>query len=344
MLAGIIQTIIMALGIATGNISSNAYKGGNVFNEKNEITETKPTIKLQTTNVVNNETYTKNARIINSKENTNDEKWEKWYLGTETNYNNAFLSIRNSVYTQAWVSDKYLRINTWHLYEITPYYTANDNTITIDTDISIELKLSGAIGSNVSSMYSYTAIANDTPYLREHLQDYIDLTLTSSIESQLEQLENNVSWSYTTTQNEQPIGSNYEYELTQRYTSTLTARNGEKVYVLIRQHLANAGQYNFYYWLNYNWNQGYSNAWNNFISITPNTFKIQAEDILMPNYEVVDIPGLMFTIISLPFSFISTAFNLTIFPNTPYAVNFANLFMVILAAFILMWLIKKVFH
>lgn len=57
------------------------------------------------------------------------------------------------------------------------------------------------------------------------------------------------------------------------------------------------------------------------------------------NYEVVDIPGLMWQILSMPFSFVSQAFNLTLFPGTPYQVNIANLFLSIVAIFVFTWLI-----
>lgn len=59
-------------------------------------------------------------------------------------------------------------------------------------------------------------------------------------------------------------------------------------------------------------------------------------------YEVVDIPGMMFQIIGMPFAFISTAFNLTIFPGTPYQLNISNLILAILAVILFTWLITKV--
>lgn len=43
------------------------------------------------------------------------------------------------------------------------------------------------------------------------------------------------------------------------------------------------------------------------------------------NYEVIPLGELMLTILSMPFNFLSTAFNITLFPNTPYAINIANL-------------------
>lgn len=58
------------------------------------------------------------------------------------------------------------------------------------------------------------------------------------------------------------------------------------------------------------------------------------------NIEVIDLPGLMFEILSMPFTFISTAFNLTLFPNTPYQLNIANLFLAILAVILFGWIIS----
>lgn len=57
-------------------------------------------------------------------------------------------------------------------------------------------------------------------------------------------------------------------------------------------------------------------------------------------YEVVDIPGLMFSILGMPFAFISTAFNLTLFPGTPYAVNIAHIFMAIIGVLIIIAIIR----
>ena len=56
--------------------------------------------------------------------------------------------------------------------------------------------------------------------------------------------------------------------------------------------------------------------------------------------EVVDIGGLMLQIISMPFSFISTAFNLTLFPGTPYQINIGNFILGILAILTILFIIK----
>lgn len=55
--------------------------------------------------------------------------------------------------------------------------------------------------------------------------------------------------------------------------------------------------------------------------------------------EVVDIPGLMFNILTMPFAFISQAFNLTLFPGTLWEINIANLFLAVIGILIFMWII-----
>lgn len=56
--------------------------------------------------------------------------------------------------------------------------------------------------------------------------------------------------------------------------------------------------------------------------------------------EVIDIPGLMWQILIMPFSFISQAFNVTIFEGTPYQLNFANLFKGLIAIMTLLFVIR----
>ena len=60
------------------------------------------------------------------------------------------------------------------------------------------------------------------------------------------------------------------------------------------------------------------------------------------NYEVIDIPDLMFTILSMPFSFVSQAFNLTIFGGTPYQINLSALFLGLIGAIIFIVIIKLI--
>lgn len=56
--------------------------------------------------------------------------------------------------------------------------------------------------------------------------------------------------------------------------------------------------------------------------------------------EVIDVPGVMFDVLGMPFTFISTAFNLTLFAGTPYAINISTLFLSIIAVLVFVFLIK----
>ena len=56
--------------------------------------------------------------------------------------------------------------------------------------------------------------------------------------------------------------------------------------------------------------------------------------------EVVDIPNIMFTVLGMPFTFISTGLNLTLFPGTNYAINIGNLFLMIIAVGTFIFLLR----
>ena len=57
---------------------------------------------------------------------------------------------------------------------------------------------------------------------------------------------------------------------------------------------------------------------------------------------MVNLPGLMWDILAMPYSFISQAFNLTLFPGTPYSINFANLFLSIFGVLVFIFIFKLI--
>lgn len=77
-------------------------------------------------------------------------------------------------------------------------------------------------------------------------------------------------------------------------------------------------------------------------SICINSFDILGYIPPEVDIEVVDIGSLMFTILSLPFSFFSQAFNFTLFAGTPYAINIADTLLLVLIVLIIIWLIKLI--
>ena len=66
--------------------------------------------------------------------------------------------------------------------------------------------------------------------------------------------------------------------------------------------------------------------------------------IELPNntYEVIDLAGLMFTILGMPFAWFSTAFNFTIFAGTPYAINIGEILLSLIAVMIGLIIIRIV--
>ena len=71
------------------------------------------------------------------------------------------------------------------------------------------------------------------------------------------------------------------------------------------------------------------------------TLKIAGTGIIPnTNYEVIDVGGLMFDIVGMPFYFISTAFNLTLFPGTPYQINISSLFLSLIAVLVFIFLLR----
>ena len=59
-----------------------------------------------------------------------------------------------------------------------------------------------------------------------------------------------------------------------------------------------------------------------------------------PTYEVIDLPNVMLSILTMPFTFFSQAFNLTLFPNTPYALNIGHTILIIVGVIGTIYLIK----
>ena len=59
-----------------------------------------------------------------------------------------------------------------------------------------------------------------------------------------------------------------------------------------------------------------------------------------PTYEVIDLPNVMLSILTMPFTFFSQAFNLTLFPNTPYAINVGHTILIVVGVIGSIYLIK----
>lgn len=57
------------------------------------------------------------------------------------------------------------------------------------------------------------------------------------------------------------------------------------------------------------------------------SYTISGNFIPGTHIEVIDLPSIMFQVLGMPFTFITTAFSLTLFPGTPYAIDIGNIFL-----------------
>ena len=63
---------------------------------------------------------------------------------------------------------------------------------------------------------------------------------------------------------------------------------------------------------------------------------------LESGYEILDINSLLFTILTMPFTFFSQAFNFTFFEGTAYAFNISDTLLLVLCALIIIYLVKLI--
>lgn len=221
-----------------------------------------------------------------------------------TNYTHPYLNISNTIYSFT-QRIQYGTYNAlqFHIYQFTNYYNSTVN-------VNIEMQMLPAAGE-----------INQTEYIRASINTEInapiDLTLTANTQQQLETYTNSGSFIIYETR----------YETT-AYPSlqipTITFQPNETKTLSIK----------------FDRRQDSTTYQQNVpLEFTLNgTATIPSQPL-----EVIDVPSLMFTVLSMPFSFISQAFNLTIFPNTPYQINFSNLFLTIISIFVMLWLIKHIF-
>ena len=80
----------------------------------------------------------------------------------------------------------------------------------------------------------------------------------------------------------------------------------------------------------------------NFFTLQMKQTKISYTYTFTPSTEgVIDLPGLLWNILAMPFGFISTAFNLTMFPGTMYQINIGHLLLVLVNALIIIFVIRR---
>lgn len=324
MLANLITTILLALGVATGNVSSNVYKGGNAFNNEIELNNTKP---IQ--NAINTDVTLRFESVQSYNINNNPNKFSrKYYMYEEGQtttspvYNNEYFNIYNSTYMYPTDQSNQTHYKLITIFKLTPYVNYTQETITIKQNIVI---------TNTNGGSTYWIIYTDNFISNTDISDKIDMNLTIGT---LQDLDTNIV-------NNNSIKTYRETNTNNLDTNSpdLNLLNNENDYII--NNIIDTETY--YIVLITTVVQGYPITTANLGYIEPNSINIKGQGrITEINYEVVDIPNLMFTILTMPFSWYSTAFNLTVFPGTPYALNFGNLILTMVAALTLLYIIKKI--
>jgi hypothetical protein len=253
------------------------------------------------------------------------------------NKTNNYINIKETTYTQTIQYNKpvpldrqiinYYDYNTIRyetstiiITEITTYSGITDNTI--DYEISL---------LNNNNLSAYPVIDADIIQYKTNndLSEFINQTNYAVLNNQkgiFTDITNN--FSYTETKNL----NDYEIEENINITTSIQLNNIWKTYMIT-----------YIKWDNTTYKQlPIDNSSMDNDLITMDNGEIFGNIYTGGGYEYVDIPNLMFTILTLPFSFISQAFNLTLFPNTPYSINIGNLFLSVIAIILLMWLLQKI--
>lgn len=350
-LTNLITSCMLATGVAT---TTPVYHADNL-----------PSTQAQ--NIVNN--YSETLQQVNTTSQTYTgydlNEWTYQYTETETKtnyaYNSNYINVLATKYQSTFSytvnnefclgygneiimngqenKNYYERLTrSTFVFQLTPY---NYN---IDTETTIQLysvinnyldEYNDTIGFNDKYLYKsvYTTSQADwSEYLNRQIVQYQCNVLINEIED----VNNNF---YYTKQNYKIELDNYgltpynditELQLTPKKTN----------YVIIDEVIAlNAFAYDPF-------NQEYESLQQKVIPMKTGmngygNITISGTNIIPDStYEVIDIPGLMWEILTMPFSFVSQAFNLTLFPGTPYQVNISNLFLSIIAIIVFVWLIS----
>lgn len=255
----------------------------------------------------------------------------------QTYKNNDYIAIQETTYTQTIgitnYSNQIYNFKSYYDYGTTRYETSMLTITQITTYSGIT---NNAIDYEISllnnnSVAIYPEIEADITQLKTNndLSQYINLTAygTYNITKTLyTDIKNN--YSTTTTKNL----ANYTIDQDTQLNTEIQLNNIWKTYIITYVQWDQESQ------------QELATSSNNYDEDLLTIDNAEIYGVLAPidAYEVIDIPGLMFTILTLPFSFITQAFNITLFPNTPYSINIGNLFLSIVAIIILMWLLQKI--
>ena len=361
-----IKQLILTTMLTTGvGMSAPVYHAENTSQSTTENVYTDYTI---TPTIV----YANSTAYQNQKINNTGSYYEDGYISdTKENItgNNNYLNIRGNLYTESvYIPDdetpedqdlNYYRNSEYiddankdniptmqglYVLKFTPYNYNKDTVVHLNLGLTIEpINLYYAGGDTVipTNVYMQRTIYTTTS---SNWDTYIDRTVTKEMcKTIINDIQNpNNGFYYQATVNRKDLGYeelNGEYSYVDEFDINITPKVDNYIVISYIPYVSAT----FY---DRNANDTYNYPWKNVICsgnlFNPTTFTVEGTNVIVNGgYEVIDLPNIMWNIVTMPFAFVSQAFNLTLFPGTPYQLNIANLFLSIVAVFVFVWLIGQ---
>ena len=261
-------------------------------------------------------------------ENLDVEEWESYYNYYCIVKVTPYTQILNTTINMHLVMPLYVPIQ--QIYEQDGDYNFDNyqiwTLVTYTTTENIDQKMNN---SQIASQFKYDPFDD----IQKTRTGYEQVTASRTLVDDL---------NITNSRNTTPIGAlNYVYVNIEWYQDITYNGPTEITYYLFKAHV----DYNWKNYNNYTEEQidieyGYDNR-SSGMDATWDMLKANTPAPPPTDYEIVDIGGLMFDILTMPFAFVSQAFNLTLFPNTAYSINVSSVFLAIFAALTFIFIIKK---
>lgn len=254
------------------------------------------------------------------------------YQGTQTK---AQKTLTWNSYTIPYASEMYY-------IEITSVYGFTNVNMLLETYFNIEtyantqrtayIEIVSTI-SNISTYLDLSISSNDQILDSKYFKN-------NNLYEKLEEIKLNEIGYQSNVKQEEYIPTQGSEEIEEQITYTYGKTNYYIIYLQPCYKVANTPQQTY--------KTSNINPFNNNGEWTPNTPDILTISgklvIINGDIEVIDVGSVMFTILGMPFTFISTAFNLTLFPGTAYELNISYLFLAVIAVLIFVWILKLILN
>ncbi len=298
-------------------------------------------------NNANNTSFNVNPTITalgSDMENIDNDNYSQNVLYSLTYSNNIFnINGNANIQSKYDLEDEYLWIKTNNgsgHYTSLLYYFEIDTTkyienAKIDLDFYISMVSEGATQTltiNYITWHSTSSIVGN--YMQQQTNNYVNPEFNYNLIQTL--VKGNLTTAFTTTNGTQ---MNVHEHTTANLTTNYNLVSGLTNYIVI--YIEPWIRVNTITPTEYPYQNDTSQEWANITNVSNMISLNGSYDNTQIVQEIVDIPGLVFQIITLPFTFISMAFNLTLFPGTQYMVNISQLILTIIGIVIMIYILKK---